>query len=180
LEAFGVFGDRPHIRLEDELAGGGRTDDFHEPSEMCGAPISLARLANVLAQEKGLEAILRSFEVTDAILTGATQISNGFVIDLGDVDGGEVARTPQPGQVLGLAAVGVDPVAGFVRNQGGGDHPTSMPRLGQIAVQPIAARPGLVDKDKVFSLRVPLSNQFVEVTLAGADRPQGDDLRAGD
>jgi hypothetical protein len=53
-----------------------------------------------------------------------------------------------------------------------------MPRLRQIAVQPIAARPGFVDKHEVFGLRVQLANQFVEVTLAGADRPQGDDLRA--
>jgi len=97
LEACGVFGDSPHILLEDDLLGWRQTDDFREPSEMCGAPIGLARIANVLAQEKGFQAILRSFEVTDAILTGATQIANGFVIDLGDVDGGEVARTHQPG-----------------------------------------------------------------------------------
>ena len=145
---------------------------------MRGAPIGLARIANVLAQEKGFEARRRGFEVTETIFTGATQIANGFVIDLGDVDGGEVARTHQPGQLAGIAAVGFDPVPGFFRNERGRDHPTVMPRLRQIAVQPIAARPGFVDKHEVFGLRVQLANQFVEVTLAGADRPQGDDLRA--
>ena len=53
-----------------------------------------------------------------------------------------------------------------------------MPRLRQIAVPPVAARPGFVDEHEVFGLRVQLSNQWVEVALAGADSPQGDDLRA--
>jgi hypothetical protein len=77
----------------------------------------LARRAHVLAQEKGVAARLRSVAVTDARRTGATPLANGFVIDLGDVDGGEVARTPPPGQVAGSAAVGGDPVPGFVRQQ---------------------------------------------------------------
>jgi len=116
LEAFGVLGDSPHVLLEDDLLRWSRTDDFRKPSEMRGAPIGLARIANVLSQEKGFEAILRGFEVTETIFTGTTQISYGFVIDLGDVDGGEVARTHQPGQLAGIAAVGFDPVPGFFRN----------------------------------------------------------------
>jgi hypothetical protein len=178
LAACGVLGDRPHVLVADDLRRWSRTDDFRAPSEMRGAPMGLARLANVLAQEKGFEALLRGFEVTETIFTGATQIAHGFVIDLGDVDGGEVARTPQPGQLAGIAAVGLDPVPGLFRNQCGGDHPTVMPRLGQIAIQPIAARPGFVDKDEGLGLRVQWSNPVVEVTLAGAASPQGDDLRA--
>ena len=112
-----MFADRPHILLEDDLLGRRRTDDFREPSEMCGAPIGLARIANVPAQEKGFETLLGGFEVTDAILTGATQIANGVVLDLGDVDGGEGARTQQPGPLAGIAAVGCDPVPGLFRNQ---------------------------------------------------------------
>jgi hypothetical protein len=177
LAACGVFGDRPHILLEAELWGWRRTDDLRAPSEMGGAPMGLARRAHVLAQEKGFEARRRSVEVTEAIRTGAPQIAHGFGLDLGDVDGGEVARTPQPGQLAGIAAVGVDPVPGLFRNQCGCDHPTVMPRLGQIALPPIAARPGFVDQDAVCGLRVQLSNQLVEVTRAGVDRPQGDDLR---
>lgn len=37
-EAFGGFGDRPPILLEDDRVGGRRTDDGREPSERCGAP----------------------------------------------------------------------------------------------------------------------------------------------
>jgi hypothetical protein len=59
---------------------------------MRGAPMGLACMAHVLAQEHGLEAILRSFEVTDAILTGATQIAKEVVLDLGDVAG---VRSPE-------------------------------------------------------------------------------------
>jgi hypothetical protein len=84
---------------------------------MGGAPIGLARSAKVLAPEQGVEAILRGVEVTEAILTGATQLAHGVVIDLGAVDGGEVARAHQPGPLAGLAAVGVDPGPGGLRNQ---------------------------------------------------------------
>jgi hypothetical protein len=171
LEAFGVLGDSPHVLLEADLLRWSRTDDFREPSKMRGAPIGLARIAHVLSQEKG-------FEVTETIFTGATQISNGFISDLWDGDGGEVARTRQPGQLAGIAAVGVDPVPGFFRNERGRDHPTVMPRLRQIAVQLIAARPGFVGKHEVFGLRVQRSNPCVEITRAGTDSPQGDDLRA--
>jgi hypothetical protein len=83
---------------------------------MRGAPIGLARIANVLAQEKGFEAILGGLEVTETIFTGATQIAHGFVINLGDGDGGEVARTHQPGQLAGIAAVGFAPVPSFLRD----------------------------------------------------------------
>jgi toxin ParE1/3/4 len=63
------------------------------------------------------ELFIGRFEVTDAILTGATQIAHGVVLDLGDVDGGEVARPYQPGQLAGIAAVGFGLVSGFSRNQ---------------------------------------------------------------
>jgi hypothetical protein len=137
-----------------------------------------ARIAHVLAPEHGLQARLRSGAVTAASLPGATPLAPGGVIDLGAGDGGEVARTPQPGQLAGIAAVGVDPLPGFVRQQGGCDHPTGMPPLAQIAIQPSAARPGFVDQDAGCGLRVQWSKQCVEVTRAGADRPQGDDRRA--
>jgi hypothetical protein len=88
---FNIVDDSPHVLLEDELLCWRRTTDCREPSERRGALIGLARIANVLAQENGWEAILRGFEVKATIFTGATQIANGVVIDLGDVDGGEVA-----------------------------------------------------------------------------------------
>ncbi len=170
--------DRPHVLLEDDWLRGRRTDDCRQPSERRRAPMGLARIAHVLSQEKGVEAIRRGVAVTETLFTGAMQISHGFVIDLGDVDGGEVARTHQPGPLAGIAAVGCDPVPSFCRHERGRDHPTGMPRLRQIAGKPIAARPGFVDKHEVFGLRVQRSNPLVEITLAGADRPQGDDLRA--
>lgn len=116
LEACGGFGDRPPIRLEDELVGGRRTADCREPAAMCGAPLGRARRAKGLAQEQGFQALRRSFEVTEAILTGATQLAHGCGIALGDVDGGEVARTHPPGQWAGIAAVGFDPGPGFFRH----------------------------------------------------------------
>ena len=177
LAASGVLGARPPVLLGDELWDGRRPHGCRAPSARRGAPSGLARLADGLAQAEGSEAVLRGCEVTEAILAGAAQIASGFGLDPGDVDGGAVARTQRPGQWAGLAAGGVDPAPGCLRNSRGRDHPPVMPRLRQIAVQPRAARPGFVAQHEVFGLRVQLSKQFVAVTLAGAERPPGEDLR---
>ena len=108
-----MFGDGAHIFLEDDLLRWGGTDDFTEPPEMGRAPGGPARIADILPQEKGFEAKFRGLEVADDIFTRPTQIPNGFIIDLGDVDGGEVARAHQPGQFDGISAVGFDPIPGF-------------------------------------------------------------------
>jgi hypothetical protein len=71
LEACGRLGDRPHVLLEDDWRRGRRTDDFREPSEMRGEPIALARIAHVLAQANGVEAILRGAAVPETLFTGA-------------------------------------------------------------------------------------------------------------
>jgi len=161
--------------LEDDLLRWRRTDDFRKPSERRGAPRGLARLAHVLSQEKGVEAIRRGVEVTATIFTGATQSANGVVIDLGDGDGGEVARTQQPGQWAGIAAVGLDPGPSFFRNERGRHPPTVMPRLRQIAVQPLAGRPASWANTRWLACECSCRSS---VSRSRADRPQGDDLRA--
>jgi hypothetical protein len=46
----------------------------------------------------------------------------------------------------------------------------------QIAREPIATWPGFIDEDEVCSLGWHVADELVEVTVAGADGPEVDDL----
>src|SRR5262245_10885551 len=50
LVAFGVFSDRPDIFLKDDVLRRGRADALREPPEMGWAPMSLARVADIMAE----------------------------------------------------------------------------------------------------------------------------------
>jgi hypothetical protein len=50
-----VFVDGAHVFLEDDLLSGCGTDHFREPSEMGGVPGGLARLADIVPQQKGFQ-----------------------------------------------------------------------------------------------------------------------------
>ena len=52
----------------------------------------------------------------------------------------------------------------------------SFPR--EVPIQPVAARPGLVDEDQRRALRLELADQLVDVALPCADRPQRNHLGA--
>jgi hypothetical protein len=90
LEAFGVFGDGPNVFLEDHLLRWRRTDDLRQPSEVGGAPIGLARLADILPQEQGFEAAFGGLEIAQGIFASAAQVPDGFVRDLWDIDRGQI------------------------------------------------------------------------------------------
>src|SRR5262249_12523649 len=117
LVAFGVFSDRPDIFLKDDVLRRGRADALREPPEMGWAPMSLARVADIMAEQEGFEAKLGVLEIAEGIFTGPRQVPNGFIFHLGDRDHGEIARARQAGQLHGVSAVGFDAVTGFFWNE---------------------------------------------------------------
>jgi hypothetical protein len=48
--------------------------------------------------------------------------------------------------------------------------------LGQRAGEPIPARDGFRDKDEVLTFGLELTDEFIDVTLAGTNIPDRDDL----
>ena len=90
FEAFGVFGDGPHVCLEDHLLRGRRTDDLRQPAEVGGAPSGLARRAKILPQEKRFEAACGGLEIAQGIFARAAQVPDGVVRDLWDIDRGQI------------------------------------------------------------------------------------------
>jgi hypothetical protein len=96
----------------------------------------------------------------------------------GDIHPGEITGTGSPGQLHGVPAVGCDPVARFVGNQGGSDHPTIVPLLGEIAIEPLATGAGFRDKDQRGGFGWHLTDHLGDVTWSGADAAEVEDLGA--
>jgi hypothetical protein len=112
----------------------------------------------------------------DGILTSPAQVTTGFIRNRGDVDGDEVTRAYQAGQVDGVTAIGFHPVARLVGNQRGGDDPTALALFHEIPGEPVATRPRLIDKDQRFGLGVHVAHELITIGLPGADRAEIDDL----
>ena len=78
------------------------------------------------------------------LVTGPHQIPHGLVLRIGHVDGGEFAGAVETGQLIGIAAVGFDAVAGFTRHLGGG-HQDAVVAVGeQTAAERITVRTGFI------------------------------------
>jgi hypothetical protein len=105
-------------------------------------------------------------------ISGPTQIADGFIVDGGHVHGRQVPRTEEPRQREGIAPIGLHFVARLLGNQRGRDHVAGKALAGQVAVQVIAARAGLVGEYERRRLALQPSNQFVEIALACADRTE--------
>ena len=91
-QAFGVFGDRANLFLEHDLLGWSRTDHLAEPAQVGGAPGSPARIADIVPQEQRFEPELGGLEIADGIVTGAAQVPDGFILNLGTWTG---VRSPE-------------------------------------------------------------------------------------
>ncbi len=137
-----------------------------------------AGVADILAQEEGFQAEAGGFQIVHGILAGPGQVADGLVLDLGNVDRVEVTGTQQAGERDGVAAIGLDPIPRPLRDERGGDRMAGQLLAGEIAVQPVAARAGLVGEQQAAGLRFQGADQFIDIALAGADVAEGDDLRA--
>jgi hypothetical protein len=178
LQPLLLLGHRADILLEHDLLGPRRADDLQQPTEMGGGPVGSSLVVNVLAQQKGFQAVLRGLEVSHGVLAPSTQVPNGFVLDPRDVDRLEITAAHQASKRDRVAAVRLHAVAGLSRNERRRDHVTAEALSGEVAIQPIAARAGLIDEDERRTFRLELANQLVDVGLARADRTQRGDLRA--
>jgi hypothetical protein len=76
----------------------------------------------------------------------------------------------------GITAVGFDAVASLFGNEGGRDNPAVITFVGQVAVEPVAAWSGFIDKDEVLGLGLQFADELIDVAVAGADGPVIDDL----
>jgi hypothetical protein len=76
----------------------------------------------------------------------------------------------------GIPTIRFDTVAGLLRDQGRGDDPAAVAFWGQLAIEPIAAGAGFIDKDELLALGLQVPDEPVDITLPGPDRTQIDDF----
>jgi hypothetical protein len=177
LQAFGGLVHRPDGCLADDLLRGGGTDHLREPAEVGWAPGGPPSIAEIVSQQKGFEPEFGGLQLAQGILAGTTEVTNGFLLDRGDLDRCEIARAQQAGPWHGVTTVGFDAIAGLFGNQGRGDHPADVPPCGEIAIEPIPTGAGFIDKDEGLALRAQLPDEHVEVALARPNGAEEDDLR---
>src|SRR6266498_4782996 len=149
-------------------AGGGE-DEPGQPPSMLIAPVGAPGIADVVAQQQRLETEAGVVEIPEGVFAGPREIADRLVGDLGHVDGGEIPGAGEASQGQGIALVGLDAVTRLARDQRGGDDEARQPFAGQVAVQPVATGPGLVDEHEPRPLALKLAHQGVDVALARAD-----------
>ena len=133
------------------------------------APVGAPRIADVVAEQQRLEAEAGVVEIPQGVFAGPREIADRLVGDLGHVDGGEIPGTGEASQGQGIALVGLDAVTRLAGDQRGGDDEARQPLAGQVAVQPVATGPRLVDEHEPRPLALELAHQGVDVALARAD-----------
>ena len=109
----------------------------------------------------------------DGLCTRPTQVPNRFILHLGNIDRGEVPRAHQACQFDRIPAVGFNPIARLFGDQRGSDDPADMAFFGQIAIEPIPARAGFIDKDELRTFGLQLTDKFIDITLAGTNVAEG-------
>jgi hypothetical protein len=90
LESVSVFGDRADIFLEDDLLGGGGTDDLAQPAQVGRAPSGPTGIPEIMPQQKGFEAELGRLKIVERLCPRTAQVTNSFVLDRWDIDRREV------------------------------------------------------------------------------------------
>jgi len=136
--------DGTNVFLEDNLLCLSVARDFGEPSQMSRAPISFAAVANIMSEQKRLEAKLACLEVAHEAFTGATQITYCFVFYFWNEDGSEISGAHLASQVNSVLPVGLDTVSTFLRNKRRGNDNAFQAFAFQITIEAVTARTGFV------------------------------------
>jgi hypothetical protein len=177
LVAYGVRSDRAAVCLEDNRWSGGGTDDVGEPPQMSRAPRGVACIAAIVSEQQGVETARGGLEIADGIFTSPAEVADGFIFHRGDIDGGEITRAHQAGQLDGVTTVSLDAVAGLCGNQGRGNDPADVASFDKITIEPVVTRPRFIDKDQVLGLGWHLAHALLNSGLPGADGAEVDHLR---
>jgi hypothetical protein len=139
------------------------------PPEVGRAPGSPAGVPDSMPEHDGLQTQRSRFESTDGGFTRAGAVADRFIVHPGHIDGGQITRAPQAGQVYGVTAVGCDPVPSRFREQRRRHHPAHMAVSGQGAREPVATRTGFIDKDEGYGRGWHLAEQLLDSTLSGTE-----------
>ena len=127
LEAFGALRHRTDLCLEDAWLSRGGTAHRRAPSQGGRAPSDPAPRTDSRSQHKGVTTALGGFASAAGLCTRPGEIAHGGIVDLGDIDGGEITWAGPAGEWHRLPAVEFDTGAGLPRSPGGTTTQPSSP-----------------------------------------------------
>ena len=119
-----------------------------------------------MAQEKARELLTGLAQTADRRQTGAHEIADRLMSLIGNPYGGQFASPMQPGQIDRIPPIRLDPISRFARDQRRSHDDATMPSKGQLPLNPIAARSGLITEPKL----VPSARQFRSQSLQSRRR----------
>ena len=154
LDAFGMKVNGGKVVLENDVVGRIREGEMTKVALVCFSPVGLAIIVKAKASKHGEKAGFGTAKVINGISAGTTEITNGFVDRVGDIDRDEVIGTEQFGEFGGVPLVGFDSVTGFGWDQGRSDDITSHSHLEETPRDPEPAPASFVAKMEVGKLSV--------------------------
>ena len=101
-----------------------------------------------MAQQKGGQLLTGLAQTADSRQTRAYEIADRLMGRIRNPDRRQFARPMQLGQVDRIPPVGLDPISRLARNQRRSHDDAIVPGEGQLALNPIAARSGLIAEPK--------------------------------
>jgi len=169
LQALMPFRDHVDVVLIGDFLGRFEKMDVRQMTLIGVVPVLPAGTGMTIAQQEGLEPLAGLAQIEHGVLTAADQIANGLIVGIGDVNGLDKARLGQPCQGHGIAPISFDPVARRLGDKGGCHDPTLDALLDQMAIQPVTARPRLVDDAAVAGLLGQVTDEFIDGADMGGD-----------
>jgi hypothetical protein len=143
------------VFLKDHGRREGGTDALAELAQVGRTPGGPSWRAAMGPQPAGVEPPFGRLQIAPRLFPCPPQVADGFILDGGDVDRGEVSRAPAPGPWPGSTTGGVTPVTRLFRKPGRGDDPAHVAFCDQVALEPGAAGARFVEADTLRTLRPP-------------------------
>jgi hypothetical protein len=116
-----------------------------------------------MTQQEARELLTGLTQTADRRQTGAHEIADRLMSLIGNPYGGQFTGPMQLGEVDRIPRVGLDPIPRLVRDQRRSHDDAAMPGQGQLPLNAIAARSGLITEPKL----APSARQFRRQSVQG-------------
>ena len=166
LQSLAGHRDGFQIFLKGDLLGRVTEFDAGQVTQMRQRPIALTQVTMAQTQQKTFETLARFALIDHRAVTRPHQITHGFILLIGHVNGCQLTGTEQPGELPRIAPIGLDAVTGLGRDEGRSNYLAIILTLFQVPINDITARPGFIHETQ-FQLR---PGQFLDELIEGLER----------